>query len=59
LAAVENGTYVETHHPGRDPIFHRMVIGRGVIADGFYTLPDAPGFGVTFDAEFIKQYRVN
>jgi D-arabinonate dehydratase len=36
-----------------------MVIGRGAIADGFYALPDAPGFGVTFDADFIKQYRVN
>jgi D-galactarolactone cycloisomerase len=59
LSAVENGTYVETHHPDRDPIFHRMVVGRGAIADGFYTLPDAPGFGVTFDPDFIKQYRVN
>ena len=47
------------HHPDRDPIFHRMVIGRGVIADGHYSLPDAPGFGVAFDADFIKTYRVN
>ena len=59
LAAVENGTYVETHHPDRDPIFHRMVIGRGEIADGYYALPDAPGFGVAFDTDFIKAYRVN
>jgi L-alanine-DL-glutamate epimerase-like enolase superfamily enzyme len=36
-----------------------MVIGRGVIADGHYSLPDAPGFGVAFDADFIKTYRVN
>jgi D-arabinonate dehydratase len=59
LAAVENGTYVETHHPDRDPIFHQMVVGRGAISAGSYSLPEAPGFGVTFDADFIKSFRVN
>jgi D-galactarolactone cycloisomerase len=59
LAAVENGTYMETHHPDRDPIFHRMVQGRGQIVNGEYVLPDAPGWGLTFDADFIKKYRVN
>jgi D-galactarolactone cycloisomerase len=58
LAAVENGTYVETHHPERDPIFHQMLIGRGEIADGHYVLPSAPGWGVQFDPDFIKRYRV-
>jgi D-arabinonate dehydratase len=57
LAAVENGTYVETHHPERDPIFHQMVIGRGDIAGGYYTLPKAPGWGLQFDPGFIKRYR--
>ena len=59
LAAVQNGTYVETHHPDRDPIFHRMVIGRGEITDGDYVLPSAPGWGVSFDPDFIARYRVN
>ena len=58
LAAVANGTYVETHHPERDPIFHQMVIGRGEIAGGDYVLPQAPGFGLEFDPDFIKRYRV-
>ncbi len=58
LAAVANGTYVETHHPERDPIFHRMVAGRGEIRDGLYTLPTAPGWGVTFDPDFIRHYAV-
>jgi D-arabinonate dehydratase len=57
LAAVENGTYVETHHPERDPIFHQMVIGRGKIAGGNYILPRAPGWGLEFDPDFIKRYR--
>ena len=59
LAAVENGTYVETHHPERDPIFHRMVTGRGAISGGEYLLPAEPGWGVGFDPEFIAKYRVN
>lgn len=59
LAAVANGTYVETHHPQRDPIFHQMIQGRGRIADGVYTLPTAPGWGVSFDPDFIKHHAVD
>jgi len=44
LAAIENGTYMETHHPDRDPVFHQMV-SRGPIKDGKYQLQDAPGWG--------------
>jgi D-galactarolactone cycloisomerase len=57
LAAVENGTYAETHHPTRDPIFHQMVEGRGRIADGYYTMPSGPGWGVTYDPDFIAKYQ--
>ena len=59
LAAIPNGTYVETHHPDRDPIFHKMIQGRGRIANGTYTLPTAPGWGVSFDPDFIKHHTVN
>ena len=59
LAAVGNGTYVETHHPNRDPIFHQMLIGRGRIEGGYYHLPQGPGWGVDFDPEFIERYRVD
>ncbi len=59
LAAVHNGTYVETHHPDRDPVFHRMVTGRGAIVAGEYVLPRAPGWGIGFDPDFIAHHRVN
>lgn len=59
IAAVANGTYVETHHPERDPIFHSLVQGRGEIRDGCYRLPQAPGWGVGFDAEMVARFRVN
>ena len=47
LAAVPNGTYVETHHPDRDPIFHKMIQGRGEISNGKYRIPSAPGWGIS------------
>lgn len=59
LAAVPNGTYVETHHPDRDPIFHRMIVGRGTITNGIYRIPDTPGWGVQFDPEFIKHHALS
>jgi len=58
LAAVPNGTYVETHHPDRDPIFHKMLTSRGDIEGGIYRLPTAPGWGVAFDPDFIARYAV-
>jgi D-arabinonate dehydratase len=59
LAAVENGTYVETHHPDRDPIFHGMVVGRGDIVGGDYVMPSKPGWGVEFDEAFVARHRIN
>ncbi len=59
LAAHEHGTYVETHHPDRDPVFHLGLSERGTIADGTYTLPTGPGWGIEFDDTFLARYRVN
>ena len=59
LAAVPNGTYVETHHPDRDPIFHKMIQGRGEISNGKYRIPSAPGWGISFDPDFIAHHRVD
>lgn len=37
------------------PIFHQMVQGRGEIVNGDYVLPKALGWGLEFDADFIKR----
>ena len=58
IAAVANGTYMETHHPDRDPVFHKMVVGRGRIADGHYTMPTGPGWGIDLDQQMIEKYRM-
>ena len=59
IAAVSNGTYMETHHPDRDPVFHKLVTGRGKIAEGHYTMPTGPGWGVDLDDQMIAHYRVS
>lgn len=59
LASQANGTYVETHHPDRDPVFHGLVQGRGEIANGLYTLPTRPGWGVEYDADTVARFRLN
>lgn len=57
--ALANGTYMETHHPDRDPVFHKMVIDRGPFEDGMYRLPETPGWGVTLDWEALDRHRLN
>ncbi len=59
IAAMNHGTYVETHHPERDPVFHGGVLNRGTIADGHYAMPTGAGWGIDFDEGFLKRYRVN
>lgn len=57
LAAVDNGTFVETHHPDRDPLFHGGLTGRGRIENGHYHLTEAPGFGVGYEPGFVRKYE--
>ncbi len=59
IAAVANGTYMETHHPDRDPVFHKMVQGRGEIAGGRYEMPTKPGWGIELDQGMIDAYKLS
>ena len=58
LCAVSNGTYVETHHPLRDPLFHGGMHQRGSIRAGKYFLSELPGWGFELDLEFIARHTV-
>ena len=58
LAAIPNGTYLETFHPDRDPMFFRLVANRSALKDGYYAVPSGPGFGLELDKAAIEKYRV-
>jgi len=59
LASVAHGTYLETFHPDRDPLFYALVANRSPFVDGWYALPQGPGFGLELDAGVIAKYRVD
>jgi len=58
LASVANGTYLETFHPDRDPLFYALVANRSKFDNGFYALPQGAGFGLQLDAQTIEKYKV-
>jgi D-arabinonate dehydratase len=59
LAALANGTYMETHHPSRDPVFHGMIVDRVPFSSGMYRIPaDRPGWGITLDEERLRAFEV-
>ena len=58
LASVSNGTYLETFHPDRDPLFYALVANRSAFDNGRYAVPQGPGFGITFDQGVIAKYSI-
>lgn len=57
-ASIAHGGYMETHHPDRDPIFHRLMTGRAALKDGTYSIPDSPGWGISLDWDEMRRYVV-
>jgi L-alanine-DL-glutamate epimerase-like enolase superfamily enzyme len=58
LASIPHGTFLETFHPDRDPIWWNLVANRPQLVDGFLTLPDQPGLGWELDEDYIDAHRV-
>ena len=49
LASIPHGTFLETFHPDRDPMFYALVANRSAFDNGNYALPQGPGFGLELD----------
>ncbi len=58
LASTSLGTYVESFLPERDPIFWNMIANRSQFKDGYYPVPQGPGWGLVLDEDWIAKYRV-
>ena len=58
LASISNGTFLETFHPDRDPMFYALVANRSAFDKGRYAVPQGPGFGIEFDRNVIEKYRI-
>jgi L-alanine-DL-glutamate epimerase-like enolase superfamily enzyme len=59
LAAIPHGTFADTMHEDRDPIWTHMIANHPQVIDGCITLSDRPGLGWELDEDFIARYRVN
>jgi D-galactarolactone cycloisomerase len=59
LASIPHGTFLETFHPDRDPIWWNLVANRPHLADGYIEVPEKPGLGWEFDEDFIASHRLS
>ena len=59
LASIPHGTFADTMHADRDPIWNNMIANRPDVVDGHITLPDLPGLGWQLDEDFIQKYRIS
>lgn len=58
LGSQAHGTYLETFHPDRDPMFYLLVANRSPFVNGTYKIPEGAGFGLQLDQSVIAKYRV-
>jgi D-galactarolactone cycloisomerase len=59
LAAIPHGTFADTMHEDRDPIWSGLISNRPEIKDGYIKLPSRPGLGWELDEDFIAKYRIS
>lgn len=57
LAAIPHSACLEVFHPDRDPLFYVLVANRAKFENGFYTVPQGPGWGLELDESVIKKAR--
>ncbi|GGE49751.1 enolase [Pullulanibacillus camelliae] len=59
LASAPTGTFLEVFHPNRDPLFYKIIENRNQFHNGYYQVPDGPGFGIELDRSVIEKYRLD
>jgi len=59
LSGIPNGTFADTMHIDRDPIWHGLVANKPPLEGGMITLSNRPGLGWELDEDFIAKYQVS
>ena len=57
VASARNGTFVETLLPWRDPFFGKLIADQKPFGGGKYPMPDQPGWGWSFDTDYLEHAR--
>jgi D-arabinonate dehydratase len=58
LASIPHSACLEVFHPDRDPLFYELVENRNPFVNGFYKVPEGPGWGLKLNEAVIRKYRV-
>jgi L-alanine-DL-glutamate epimerase-like enolase superfamily enzyme len=58
LASVPDHTFTECFDEERDPFFWRLTDMSTRVTGGRYHLPDAPGFGIDLDWDYVRAHTV-
>jgi L-alanine-DL-glutamate epimerase-like enolase superfamily enzyme len=57
MAGIPNGTFVECYpDPQRDPFWAELYKDRPIAEEGHITLPEAPGLGLSLNADALEYY---
>jgi D-galactarolactone cycloisomerase len=59
LASIPHGTFAETFHPDRDPIWWGLIANRPQLRDGILRLPERAGLGWELDLDFLAAHLVS
>jgi L-alanine-DL-glutamate epimerase-like enolase superfamily enzyme len=59
LGSTHTGTFLEVFHPDRDPLFYEIIENRNAFKNGYYKIPDGPGFGIELDRTVIEKFRLD
>ena len=57
VAGARNGTFMEALLPWRDPFFSKLIADQKPFSGGKYPLPDQPGWGWSFDTDYLEYAR--
>jgi len=49
-------TGIEVYMRDMDPFFYELIENQGPIENGWYTLPEGPGFGFVYDRKLLARY---
>lgn len=59
LGSAPTGTFLEVFHPDRDPMFYNLIKNPNPFENGYYKIPDGPGFGIELNWDCINEYRLD
>jgi L-alanine-DL-glutamate epimerase-like enolase superfamily enzyme len=57
VGGASNGTFLEGFLEWRDPFFYRLIADQRPFRNGKYPLPEKPGWGFSFDTDYLEHAR--